>query len=654
MEFALDIIKLSLTLFFLFFLPGYFTLKVLYPEKNKFGYAGEAILAFTLSIAVVNFLMMIVDKAGIAINFISVSLGLGFFTAGAAFVHFRKRKIIKPQKTEGKSIHKGWLAFFIILLLSIVARLIYLIPKVIPHTTDSGHHMYWAKHIVDFAELPQYGIPDVIIGEHIVFAATSILSGISLISSLPNIILFLINIFSLIAIFAVVKQISSSFLPPRDSFALGLLSLLAIGVLYAISSPQGKYINGGVVGNILGGLFIPVSIYLFAKAIQEKDTLLSAIGVFIVGTMAYTHHLSTFVFLYFIIGFTILSIAYFALLFFFKKTSKQKITKTLKSIINLKSSLVGIALLLFVFLIRVPSYLNSSAISTAVGEPSKSTRTGVIFGDLLLSTGPWRVFYSFLGTVFLGGILFLIFSKRQVLKDFAKKYYSVTLSDPLKIGLLALVIPAWFWVIFLMTSFPDVLKVDIPSGRIANYLTYPSAALCVFGLFLLLKPIIKKLDPKASVLFFALIISTGYISGSTDISEWYPEDSKKNAKMYAETLRASRYLAEKTTSEEVILKDHVHLPADSWVKVFLMRGYEKPLSRALLKRYDDPVKDRETCTRDMISIPDSEIGKSCYEETGVEYIILRNGYDTQQFQKSENFSMIYTSENVVIYQRFVR
>jgi hypothetical protein len=56
----------------------------------------------------------------------------------------------------------------------------------------------------------------------------------------------------------------------------------------------------------------------------------------------------------------------------------------------------------------------------------------------------------------------------------------------------------------------------------------------------------------------------------------------------------------------------------------------------------------------MISIPDSEIGKACYEKTGVKYIILRNGYDTQQFQNSENFSKIYTSENVVIYQKSVK
>jgi hypothetical protein len=207
--------------------------------------------------------------------------------------------------------------------------------------------------------------------------------------------------------------------------------------------------------------------------------------------------------------------------------------------------------------------------------------------------------------------------------------------------------------IFAMSVFPNWLKIDIPSGRIANYLTYPSALLSAIGIFFLIQPVVKKTPKKLAFVFFFLIISTGFISGSADVSEFYPANNNQESQMYIETFKASRWLEEKTSEEEVILKDHVYLPADSWVKVFLMRGYEKPLSRALLKRYDDPVKDRETCTRDMIAVPDSEIGKKCFEETSTEYIIMRNGYDTRQFENSENFSKIYASEHVVIFQRSV-
>ena len=91
--------------------------------------------------------------------------------------------------------------------------------------------------------------------------------------------------------------------------------------------------------------------------------------------------------------------------------------------------------------------------------------------------------------------------------------------------------------------------------------------------------------------------------------------------------------------------------ARAWIKNFLMRGYREPLSRTLLKRYSDPVKERETCTRDMVAIPETEIGKSCFQETGVKFIILRNGYDTHQFEISDNFSKIFTTPEVVIFQK---
>jgi hypothetical protein len=93
------------------------------------------------------------------------------------------------------------------------------------------------------------------------------------------------------------------------------------------------------------------------------------------------------------------------------------------------------------------------------------------------------------------------------------------------------------------------------------------------------------------------------------------------------------------------------MPADTWVKLFLMREYKNPLSRSYLKRYDDPVKTRETCTRDMIAIPDSEIGKTCFEEYQTDYVFLKKGYDNQQFERSSNFSKIFSSEGVVIFQR---
>jgi hypothetical protein len=139
------------------------------------------------------------------------------------------------------------------------------------------------------------------------------------------------------------------------------------------------------------------------------------------------------------------------------------------------------------------------------------------------------------------------------------------------------------------------------------------------------------------------------MSGLTDLSESYLEKKEKFDKT-VETFRASEYLNEVVPEEDRILKDHIYLTGDTWVKNFLMRGYEEPLSRSYLKRYD-PINNRETCTRDMIAIPESEIGKECFKETRVRFIILRNGYDTHKFENSENFSKIFHTREVVIFER---
>jgi len=93
------------------------------------------------------------------------------------------------------------------------------------------------------------------------------------------------------------------------------------------------------------------------------------------------------------------------------------------------------------------------------------------------------------------------------------------------------------------------------------------------------------------------------------------------------------------------------LAGDAWIKIFFMQDYKYPLSRSYLKRYDDPIKPRETCTRDMIAIPDSQIGHDCFLKYEVKYIMLKKDMDTAQFKKSENFSRIFSNNQVVIYQR---
>jgi len=636
----LDLIKIDLTLGLLLFIPGYAILIALSRNKNPLGTLGTLVVSMVLSLSLTNFSLIFIDKFNIKLNSLVIILLISFITiAGLCF--YKNAAKIKTRKEPTQN----WLLFFLISVLAIFVRLIYLAPKIVPHTTDLGHHMYWANFIIKFKELPIYGIPDVIIGEHIIFGAASIVSGIGTISALPGIILFVINFFSLLAIFLLTKEISNFFLKNKDSFKIALFSFIAIGVFYSIKSPQASYINGGVVGNLMGNLLIPTIFYLFIKAFKEKSALFASLGVFLIGNIAYTHHLSSFILIYSLLGFFILLIFSSLLAKIIKPKIDLQLKSFLKIFINYKTIFTGLAVLAWFFLLRLPSYLNLSAIDTAVGNPSKSTRIGLSLNNLLDSTGPWRFFYSIIG------ILFLIFALWKVIKKkkSSKNLYQIKKTSISEILIGSILAISWFLTIFLMSNQPELLKIDIISGRIANYLTYPSAVLASFGVFAILKPFLNKTKKTLLLIIFSLIFIPGVMSGFFDLSESYLEKKEKFDKT-VETFRASEYLNKIVPEENRILKDHIYLTGDTWIKNFLMRGYEEPLSRSLMKRYD-PINNRETCTRDMVAIPESEVGEKCFAETGVRFIILRNNYDTKQFEASENFSKLFTTDEVVIFEK---
>jgi len=641
----LDLIKIDFSLGFLLFIPGYAVLIALTKNKNPLGTLGTLIVAMVLSLSLMNFGLIFLNKLGLKLtpllifSFVVIIIGISLY-------FYKKNSEKRPPKETFKDSQQNWIIFLLISFLAIFIRLIYLAPKIVPHTTDLGHHMYWVNYIIKFQTLPNYGIPDVIIGEHLIFGAISILSGIGTVSALPGIILFIINFFSLLSIFLLTHEIAKCFFKKKPSFAIALFSFIAIGIFYSIKSPQASYVNGGVVGNLMGNLLIPTILYLFLKALRNKNIIWAMLGVFLIGNLAYTHHLSSFVLIYILLGFSISMI----LIGLLVKLTQPKVDLELKSFlkifVNKKTITTGIVVIIWFILLRLPSYLNLSAIETAVGSPSKSTRIGLTVNNLISSTGPWRFFYSIIGILFLLFITWFILKKNKKIKF----NYQIKKTSPIEILVATSITLGWFLMIFLMSNQPGLLKIDIISGRIANYLTYPAAVLAGFGVFAIIQPFLIKIKNQALILIvFSLIFIPGVISGLSDLSESYLEKREKFDKT-VETFRASEYLYQTVPEKDKILKDHIYLTGDTWIKNFLMRGYEEPLSRSLMKRYD-PINNRETCTRDMVAIPESEIAEKCFAETEVRFIILRNGYDTKKFEESANFSKIFHTREVIIFEK---
>ncbi len=637
-----------ISLFLVFVLPGYFLLRVILGEKyfnllslEKF------LLTFVLSLASTDFLMILLNYFHIALTRQNLFLTLILWSISWFILwYFQNKKItIKQKTTKNIFSNRQTLNFILLFALAIFLRAIYIGDGIVPKSTDLGHHMYWANYIVTNHTLPVYD-EKFIIGEHLPFAAISVLSKIFVVSSMPTITLFLFNIMTLLAVFLLIYSLAKNILPLFNFLAkktfpydIALWGLLTIGIFYPLTAPQAKFVSGGVIGNVIGNLLIVVVIYSFLKTIQSKSRQMATIFFITLFTIIYTHHLSTLILAYSLIS---ILLGFILLTLFFVRFNLKKFFvyfwQYLKLFINWQTALIIVVGIISLFILRTPSYLNPKAIDTAVGTPTKVTRVGISLPGIIDRIGAWRVLMA---GIFSGFIL-LFLGKFIIKKQSLKKIISLAVS-------LAILI-AWAKIIFLMSWKPAWLKIDIPSGRIITYLTYPLAIMSAFGIGIFFSALKNKVNKNFLAFLFVFFLGIGFISGlAQDIAENI-RSSKDISKEVMQTYLGSNYLAQNSQSSEQILKDHIHLSGDTWMKTFFMRGYKYPLSRTYSRRYEDKYNKHETCTRDMIAKPNSEIGKKCFQETGVKYIFLKPSYDDDLFLRSDNFQEIYRSDSVVIFQ----
>jgi len=616
------------------FVPGYFLL-LSTRRKNNFSILEIFTISFGLSIIIVDFLMIILGKSGIGINRLSILSGIIIFCGicCAVFYYFKKEKneeIVRDELSK-----KSVVLVLILLFLTIFIKTIYFQDTISPTSTDLGHHMYWSKQIVATGNLPVYEkadigsdytiespkpIADFIIGEHLIFATIALISGKDFISSFPSLVLFLVQIMSILAIFILSREIFKN-TKHRDMIAI--MSLFLIGPLYALASPQAKFVSGGVIGNAIGNLFIPLAMLFYIKAFSEKKAYLLSLAIFATLGLVYTHHLSTFVFIFA----TIFALLFFIILNF--RTIKFEAKEWLKMFLS--PSIISIIILsaAFIFIICVPTYLNSSAIDTAVGTPSKDSRAGITLTQLKTTAGEARFAFAFLGFT-------LLFFVRKI-----GKYNQAFLLG-------------WLGILVLMSLKPDLLFIDIPSTRIASYVVFPVAIVAAYAfvrLFALLKAGENKnyLKPLFALLLFFTFMIFIAVDGLRDNSQTLTSNSsiKKSIQTYA----ASKYLSNHLSESDIVLKDHNYLSGDSWIKLFFMRGYSYPLSRGYFKRYEDETKPREQCTNQMISLPSSPEAQKCFAGTKTNFIMLNPKIDSSQFQRLKNFWQIYASDEVGIFYK---
>jgi hypothetical protein len=649
----------------LFIVPGWFFLRAFF-DTGRFTFIEWSLLSVAASLASLDFLMLSLFSI-LHLHLTTLSVGsaliieIAIWYGLARFRHQSQSPFIRMNFSP-----REYTAIFAILILTLGLKTSALSTSISPSATDLGHHMYWASVISETGTIPTYTkqdivtvdaryqlsapepIADFIIGEHLPFVALRLLTGQEFFSAFPVITLFFINLCSLLALFVVAWRLFFSQKTDTRSRMIAIFTLLLIGPVYAISSPQVKFVSGGVIGNTIGNFFIPMlwlvyfrvfSTSLASDGAKKKEASeLLALGFFLTFGLIYTHHLST---LMFIIG------LFFVILFFLALHPGRILTilrEWIALVMRPAPLLCALAAILFFFLVIPPSYADPSAIGTAVGSPTKATRIGLSFLEFTVSTiGLFRMGFGLLGLLLLGS---LIYTKRRDSQS----------DESDASGIAPAILSGWAFSLLLLSLRPQWAFINIPSNRVATYAIFPLTILAGFTLTVAFEFFRSKLPRTAAktplwigiialLLWSAVLFGNGFFDNVQNFS-----DTKKDQSVL-ETFAASRFIASVITPTDLVLKDHNYLVADSWIKHFFLRDYNFPLSRGYFKRYEDTTKNREQCTLWMISTPNTAKGRQCYEDLGVTYVMVNPHFDRKQFDRSPEFSLVYLSDTVAIYHR---
>ncbi|KKU54965.1 MAG: hypothetical protein UX75_C0015G0026 [Candidatus Moranbacteria bacterium GW2011_GWE2_47_10] len=648
------------------FVPGYFFVSAFFPKNKNLSGLEKFTLSVGSSFVLVGFVMMALDRVGVRIDRLSLILSLVFLSAaffGVRFL-FKKHKGVAPARSDAFVFSKKQLVLIIgLLFVSMLFKTSYLKDNIVPSSTDLGHHMYWVKQIAQTGELPDYAkkdiverdgkyivsgpqnISDLIIGEHMVFAAISIISGLGVISYFPVLILLLMNSVGVLAIFILVLRFFEDDSHGKD---IAIASLLFIGPLFAIAPPQAKFVGGGVVGNMLSNLLIPLNFYFYFRALKEKSAGLLAFGIMFSMALFYTHHLSALLF-----AIILIFSAASALLLHFGKS--HLILWDWAKLVFSKPVLIFLAFAAFFFFaVHTPSYITNKAVETVVGGPSKIDHVGLTLDKFISAVGEPRFVLGSVGFLLLlapfAGKFFASISGALRKKSFSALFAGTGKSE---VGYQNAILLSWTVIIFLISLYPTIFLLDIPSSRVSNYGSYPLSILAAIALVRIVVSLKNgnffTLNKQLAAGGFILFFSYATIAGFRDNSQFVT--SSDNYAKTVQTFHASEYLARNTAPSDNVLSDHVYVAADSWSKLYFMRDYNFPFYRANFSRYQNGVDKEEFCTLNMISSPETEGSDRCFDELGMDYVMVSKKNDSSQFSDLDDFWQIYSNEELIIYHK---
>lgn len=82
-----------------------------------------------------------------------------------------------------------------------------------------------------------------------------------------------------------------------------------------------------------------------------------------------------------------------------------------------------------------------------------------------------------------------------------------------------------------------------------------------------------------------------------------------------------------------------------------MRDYNFPFYRANPDRYENGIDKNEKCTYWMVTSPETTEAKKCFNDLNMNYIMVNNITDGPQFERTQDFSKIYSGPVINIYSK---
>ncbi len=618
-------------------LPGWATLFFLERKGKVFTLLERAVLSVALSIVAVDFLVLSLDALRIKLFASSIAGVIGIYSVslwGWAYYYFVRKS--KNEENESQNHEKSqssfsWVFLFVFLAM-LAVKALYFVPYVVPSSTDLGHHMYWTKQITLQHTLPVYEereivkgdtgyeigdaepISDFIIGEHIIMAAIQMLSGVSVISAFPSLVLFVIHVVTALAVYVLALRLFERY---KHREKVAIVSLFLFGALYTIAPPQMKYIVGGVVGNTIGNLLIPSIFLLLVMALRLRQVRLLAVSIVMMFGLAYTHHLSTLMFGVALVG----TLGTLCIL-------KWKMVREQLWPLAIHPLVLGTfaACLIFFFFVWTPSYITNAAVKTIVGEPTATEHQGFSFSQLKFAVGEPRMVFGALGLILL--LLSRAFRRSETL------------------ALLA----GWTVPLALLVLHPELARISLPSGRVANYLIVPLSILAGWSMVWLVENIRRQNTlPQAArvgmlTLLFVLVIHNGFFDNMS-----YLGQQRENIQKMRSLFVASDFLSKNVPQDQAIVHDHINILGDSWIKLFFMRDYNYPFYRANLFRYDRITDKQERCTLEVISHPNTRESTACMKDINIRALLVNETVDGQQFKHFKNYWQVYNDAYYSVY-----